>query len=182
MKVNKKRLAEIFGVDVRTIQRWQDQGMPVIGGGGKGNEVLYSAADAIKWYAERDATLENEKLRQEVEEMRKAGESDLQPGTLDYERYRLIRAQADAQELTNLVKESEVIEVDFCTFLLSRVSGEMAAIFDTIPLSMQRRFPELDKRHIEFLKVHIAKVRNKASGIGEIAEGLMNEYIENKDR
>ena len=29
MEVNKKRLSEIFGVSVRTIQNWQEQGMPV---------------------------------------------------------------------------------------------------------------------------------------------------------
>jgi hypothetical protein len=44
MEVNKKRLSEIFGVSVRTIQNWQDQGMPVARGGGKGNEVLYDSA------------------------------------------------------------------------------------------------------------------------------------------
>lgn len=99
MEVNKKQLSDIFGVSVRTIQNWQDQGMPVVRGGGKGNEVLYDSAAAIKWFAERDADIENEKLRKEVEELRKAGESALQPGTIDYERYRLTRSQADAQEL-----------------------------------------------------------------------------------
>lgn len=46
MEVNKKRLSDIFGVSVRTIQNWQDQGMPVARGGGKGNEVLYDSAAA----------------------------------------------------------------------------------------------------------------------------------------
>ena len=49
MEVNKKRLSEIFGVSIRTIQNWQDQGMPVARGGGKGNEVLYDSAAAIEW-------------------------------------------------------------------------------------------------------------------------------------
>lgn len=73
--------------------------MPVLRGGGKGNEVLYDSADVIKWYAERDAEIENEKLRREVEELRQASETDLQPWTIEYERHRLTRAQADAQEL-----------------------------------------------------------------------------------
>lgn len=34
MEVNKKRLSEIFGVSIRTIQNWQDQGMPFARGGG----------------------------------------------------------------------------------------------------------------------------------------------------
>ena len=40
MEVNKKQLADIFGASIRTIQNWQEQGMPVLRGGGKGNEVL----------------------------------------------------------------------------------------------------------------------------------------------
>ncbi len=99
MEVNKKQLADIFGASIRTIQNWQEQGMPVLRGGGKGNEVLYDSAAVIKWYAERDAEIENEKLRREVEELLQASETDLQPGTIEYERHRLTRAQADAQEL-----------------------------------------------------------------------------------
>ena len=72
MEVNKKQLADIFGASIRTIQNWQEQGMPVLRGGGKGNEVLYDSAAVIKWYAERDAEIENEKLRREVEELRQA--------------------------------------------------------------------------------------------------------------
>ena len=85
MEVNKKQLADIFGASIRTIQNWQEQGMPVLRGGGKGNEVLYDSAAVIKWYAERDAEIENEKLRREVEELRQASEADLQPGTIEYE-------------------------------------------------------------------------------------------------
>lgn len=110
MEVNKKQLADIFGASIRTIQNWQEQGMPVLRGGGKGNEVLYDSAAVIRWYAERDAEIENEKLRREVEELRQASETDLQPGTIEYERHRLTRAQADAQELKNARDSAEVVE------------------------------------------------------------------------
>ncbi|EFP6909929.1 hypothetical protein HJC45_004543 [Shigella dysenteriae] len=141
MEVNKKQLADIFGASIRTIQNWQEQGMPVLRGGGKGNEVLYDSAAVIRWYAERDAEIENEKLRREVEELRQASETDLQPGTIEYERHRLTRAQADAQELKNARDSAEVVETAFCTFVLSRIAGEIASILDGIPLSVQRRFP-----------------------------------------
>lgn len=36
MNVNKKKLAEIFGCDVRTVTAWQSQGLPLVSGGGKG--------------------------------------------------------------------------------------------------------------------------------------------------
>ncbi|EEV7561683.1 terminase small subunit [Escherichia coli] len=168
MEVNKKQLADIFGASIRTIQNWQEQGMPVLRGGGKGNEVLYDSAAVIKWYAERDAEIENEKLRREVEELRQASETDLQPGTIEYERHRLTRAQADAQELKNARDSAEVVETAFCTFVLSRIAGEIASILDGIPLSVQRRFPELENRHVDFLKRDIIKAMNKAAALDEL--------------
>ncbi|EFO1023096.1 DNA-packaging protein [Escherichia coli] len=174
MEVNKKQLADIFGASIRTIQNWQEQGMPVLRGGGKGNEVLYDSAAVIKWYAERDAEIENEKLRREVEELRQASEADLQPGTIEYERHRLTRAQADAQELKNARDSAEVVETAFCTFVLSRIAGEIASILDGIPLSVQRRFPELENRHVDFLKRDIIKAMNKAAALDEL---IASEHI-----
>lgn len=173
MEVNKKQLADIFGASIRTIQNWQEQGMPVLRGGGKGNEVLYDSAAVIKWYAERDAEIENEKLRREVEELRQASETDLQPWTIEYERHRLTRAQADAQELKNARDSAEVVETAFCTFVLSRIAGEIASILDGIPLSVQRRFPELENRHVDFLKRDIIKAMNKAAALDELIPGLL---------
>ncbi len=152
MEVNKKQLADIFGASIRTIQNWQEQGMPVLRGGGKGNEVLYDSAAVIKWYAERDAEIENEKLRREVEELRLASETDLQPGTIEYERHRLTRAQADAQELKNARDSAEVVETAFCTFVLSRIAGEIASILDgrgipTSPVSRWCSGPVSRSRH-----------------------------------
>uniref|UniRef100_UPI001560A922 terminase small subunit n=2 Tax=Escherichia TaxID=561 RepID=UPI001560A922 len=84
MNVNKKRLAEIFGVDPRTIEGWQTQGLPHVSGGGKGVEVAFNSAQVIEWYAQREKDIENEKLRREPDDLRAAGESDLQPGTTEY--------------------------------------------------------------------------------------------------
>lgn len=75
MNVNKKKLAEIFGCDVRTVTAWQSQGLPLVSGGGKGNEAVFDTAAAISWYAERDASIENEKLRKEVDDLRAAAEA-----------------------------------------------------------------------------------------------------------
>ena len=109
MKVNKKKLAEIFECDVRTITGWQSQGLRVLSGGGKGIEAMFNTAEAIEWYAQREKDIENEKLRKELEDLRATAESDLQPGTIDYERYRLTKAQADAQELKNAREEGLVL-------------------------------------------------------------------------
>ncbi|EFE7865821.1 terminase small subunit [Escherichia coli] len=181
MKVNKKKLAEIFNVDPRTIERWQSQGLPCVSGGGKGVESVFDTAMAIQWYAQREADIENEKLRKEVEDYRAASEADLQPGTIEYERHRLTRAQADAQELKNARDSAEVVETAFCTFVLSRIAGEIASILDGIPLSVQRRFPELENRHVDFLKRDIIKAMNKAAALDELIPGSLSEYIEQSD-
>ncbi|MFS3252242.1 terminase small subunit, partial [Escherichia coli] len=73
---------------------------------------------------------------------------------------------------------AEVVETAFCTFVLSRIAGEIASILDGIPLSVQRRFPELENRHVDFLKRDIIKAMNKAAALDELIPGLLSEYIE----
>ncbi len=38
-KSTKSSWLTYFGASIRTIQNWQEQGMPVLRGGGKGNDV-----------------------------------------------------------------------------------------------------------------------------------------------
>ncbi|EFB2859499.1 hypothetical protein DFZ61_18570 [Escherichia coli] len=142
MKVNKKRLAEIFNVDPRTIERWQSQGLPCASKGSKGIESVFDTAMAIQWYAQRETDIENEKLRKELDDLRAAAESDLQPGTIDYERYRLTKAQADAQELKNAREDGVVLETELFTFILQRVAQEISGILVRVPLTLQRKYAE----------------------------------------
>ncbi len=79
----------------------------------------------------------------------------------------------DAQELKNARDSAEVVETAFCTFVLSRIAGEIASILDGIPLSVQRRFPELENRHVDFLKRDIIKAMNKAAALDELIPGLL---------
>ncbi|WP_345809082.1 terminase small subunit [Escherichia coli] len=178
MEVNKKQLADIFGASIRTIQNWQEQGMPVLRGGGKGNEVLYDSAAVIKWYAERDAEIETAQLRPEVEDRLQATQTYLPPGNIPYQRHRLPRAQADAQALKNARDPADAVETAFCTFLVPGIARARARILDGIPLSVQRRFPELENRHVDFLKRDIIKAMNKAAALDELIPGLLSEYIE----
>lgn len=104
------------------------------------NEAVFDTAAAISWYAERDASIENEKLRKEVDDLRAAAESDLNPGTIDYERYRLTKAQADAQELKNAEREGLVLETELFTYILQRVAQEIAGILSRVPLVLQRKY------------------------------------------
>lgn len=176
MNVNKKQLSAFFGVDIKTVQRWQEQGMPIVSGGGKGVEITYDTAAVIKWYVDRDCELENSKLRKEVEELRVAGESELLPGTIDYERYRLTRAQADAQEMENEVERSLLIPMELLAFLLPRISGGISAKLDGIPLTLKRKYPELKPVHIDAVKTEVALASNQAAAIHEDLGRWLDEF------
>lgn len=175
MNVNQKKLAAIFGVSDRTIRNWEKEGMPTLG-------HEYNTAAVIKWYVERDNELVNGKLMKEVADLRSAGETDLVPGTIDYERYRLTKAQADAQELKNLLVDSTLIESEACAFVLSKIAGNISTVLSSFPLSLQRQFPELTPKHIDYMKLLLAKGSNACVGFVDSLPDLLNEYRRTKDR
>ncbi|EEC8164292.1 terminase small subunit [Escherichia coli] len=177
MHVNKKNLAEMFNVDPRTIERWQTQGLPQISGGGKGIEIIFDSAKAIEWYAQREADIENEKLRKEVEDLRAASETDLQPGTIDYERYRLTKAQADAQELKNARDSGQVIDTGFCLYALSKLASQISSIMDSLPLTMQRRFPQITPAMLDGLKREVVKACNASATVADNLPKILADYL-----
>lgn len=177
MNVNKKKLAEIFNVDPRTIERWQTQGLPQVSGGGKGIEVIFDSAQVIEWYTQREKDIENEKLRKEVEDLRAATESDLQPGTIDYERYRLTRAQADAQELKNARDSAQVIDTGFCMYALSKLAQQISSIMDSLPLTMQRQFPAMTPAMIDGLRKQTVRACNACAKTADNLPRILEDYL-----
>ncbi len=177
MNVNKKRLAEIFGVDPRTIERWQSQGLSCVSGGSKGVESVFDTAMAIQWYAQREADIENEKLRKETEDLRAAAESDLQPGTTEYERYRLTKAQADGQELKNARETGEVTDTEFVLYALRGLAGQISSIMDSLPLTMQRQFPAMTPAMIEGLRKETARACNACAKTADNLPRILKDYL-----
>ena len=49
--------------------------------------------------------------------------------------------------------------------------------YDSIPLSMQRQFPDLTPRHLDHLKTLIAKGANQCARAGDKLPDLLDEYI-----
>ncbi|MGO3492883.1 terminase small subunit [Hafnia alvei] len=158
--LNKRDMAASLGISVQAFDKWG-----VTPTERRGREVLYDVRTVL------ENRLEHQSQKQPAAE-------DDPAVNIDFERWRLTKAQADAQELKNAKDMAEVVETAFCVFVLSRVAAEIAGILDGIPLSMQRRFPELENRHIEFLKRDVVKAMNKAAATGELVPELLNEYIE----
>lgn len=158
--LNKRDMAASLGISVQAFDKWG-----VTPTERRGREVLYDVRTVL------ENRLEHQSQKQPAAE-------DDPAVNIEFERWRLTKAQADAQELKNAKDMAEVVETAFCVFVLSRVAAEIAGILDGIPLSMQRRFPELENRHIEFLKRDVVKAMNKAAATGELVPELLNEYIE----
>lgn len=96
-------------------------------------------------------------------------------------RIELTSEQAIAQRLKNQIAEHKVIDTAFSIFALSRLSGELASVLDSIPLSMQRKFPELTDRQLAYLKELVAKGANKCVESAEKMQDFADEYYRNTD-
>ncbi|WP_428997335.1 hypothetical protein [Pseudomonas aeruginosa] len=51
-------------------------------------------------------------------------------------------------------------------------------MLDTVPLKLRRKHPDLDVRHVEALQREIALARNRASELGDLLPGMLDEYVE----
>lgn len=108
---------------------------------------------------------------------RKVDETDLEPGTLDFERLRLTRAQADNMEIKNQIARAEVAPIDLIEKVISRAASEAAGILDSLPLTVKRKHPELDTQVIESIKRQTVKAMNAIAASGESIEPVLDEYI-----
>lgn len=104
MILNKRQLADAFGVAEETITQWQKAGMPIQTArkGTMGNE--YMVADCIRWYALRES----------------GGEGALD---LDQQRARLAKTQADRAEMETAQYMGEIVHVGVLQEGLSRMFG-----------------------------------------------------------
>lgn len=97
------------------------------------------------------------------------------------ERLRLTAAQAEGQELKNEITKRKSVPVEFSTFVLSRIAAEIASGLDTLPLTLKRRHPDLEVRHIESVQRELAKVRNRAATLDDRLPEMLDEYLDASD-
>ncbi|MCZ8781174.1 terminase small subunit [Escherichia albertii] len=119
----KNNLARILGVDPRTIERWQNKVFPMYLVAVKVWRWFFDSTQVIEWYALREKDIRNEKLcSRELENLRAAGESDLQSGWTEYKRYCFTKTQANGQELKNVRETGGVINTGFCMYAQSKLA------------------------------------------------------------
>lgn len=159
--LNKKDTAASNGISVQAFDKWGVQPVAKIG-----RESFYTM----------ECVVEN-RVAQALRKQQLT--SDLDPeveAKLMQERLRLTAAQADAQEMKNMVSERAMVPVGFAVFALSRTISSVAAKLDTVPLLHKRKHPDLDVRHIESLQRDIAEIRNAAADLADDIPDLIDEY------
>lgn len=72
-------------------------------------------------------------------------------------RIRLLTAQAEAQELKNERERGDVISTEFCIYALSKLASQISSIMDSLPLTMQRRFPQMTPAMLDGLKKKLSE-------------------------
>ena len=95
---------------------------------------------------------------------------------LEYEKLRLTRAQADAQELKNEIARAEVAPIDLLKCAMRQAVAQACAILDAVPLSIKRRHPQLETLIIESIKRHIVKAMNAIASMELDMDRWLREY------
>jgi phage terminase Nu1 subunit (DNA packaging protein) len=119
--VTRRAVAQLFGVNMMTVTKWEQAGMPIHFRGTRGRPSLYSMPECIKWFAER-----------EVRARGGQGEGRVQVSPLEQ------RAMLDAKRTEDLdlrirVRKGELIEVDEAARDLANVATATKARIRRIP-------------------------------------------------
>ena len=149
--LTRDQAAAVLGVEPRSVSRYatrpEDPLLPAVAGG-HGKPTLYDPTTVGQWLIRRELA----KLQ------RAAGNAD----PIDYgmERARLVRAQADHQELRNAERRREVADVDLLTHALSKSVAAVVATLDALPGNIKRSLPSLTASEIEVARREVAKCCN----------------------
>ncbi|HFO6336918.1 TPA: terminase small subunit, partial [Escherichia coli] len=92
-------------------------------------------------------------------------------------RIRLMTAQAEAQELKNERERGEVIDTKFCIYAISKLAQQISSIMDSLPLTMQRRFPDIRPYMLDELKREIVKACNACARLDENLPQILADYL-----
>ena len=156
-------MARLLNISPRRLQQLANEGVVHRGSRGK-YRLVASVTGYIKYLQER------------------AAGKDMHYGQLQEERTRLVRSQADAQELKNSVYRHEVVPIDFITFLLARTANEIAGILDSLPAELVRRMG-LVAEQAEQVKAQVSRAGDNIANLGDAGfiESVLDEFISKTD-
>ncbi|RPA57244.1 DNA packaging protein [Shewanella frigidimarina] len=164
--LNKTDLCKSLGISTQAFDKWD---VPITSK--KGRECLYTMSDVVG----------NRVANERKKHVSNPTPEDNDKPNIEFERWRLIKAQAYGQELKNEKDGKEVVEVTFCSFVLSRIAAQISPVLDQIHIRVKRKFPDMPERTIDAIRAEVIKSQNTAAELANGIEDLLDEYIRSTD-
>ena len=162
--LNKRTMAESCGITVQGFDKWGIKPVARVG-----TQAFFVVSDVI----ENRVSKALEKHQPEL--------ISLITGTTEYEKYRLTKEQADAQELKNELARAKVVPIELFTAVLSSLGAEVGGILDTLPLQIKRKHPELDAGIIDDVKWQVVKAMNAMARLDSVIDQVVADYVDSID-
>lgn len=103
------------------------------------------------------------------------------PDSIEYQRLRLTREQADNMALKNEQARAKLVPIELLTAILARIAGEWSGLVDTLPLNIRRKHPALDTQIIDDFKWHCVKMQNAVARLDEVADEVVADHAASVD-
>ncbi|EHQ0048312.1 terminase small subunit [Escherichia coli] len=158
--MNKKNMAKSCRVSATAFDKW---GVTPVER--KGREAFYDVASVI------DNRVSNA-INQVTND-----KGEIDDDELLRVRIRLLTAQAEAQELKNERDRGDVIDTGFCMYALSKLASQISSIMDSLPLTMQRRFPQITPAMLDALKREVVKTCNASAKAADNLPQILADYL-----
>jgi len=65
---------------------------------------------------------------------------------------------------------------------IRKTAAKVSSLLDTVPLTMRRRYPELQTKHIEGIQRELVIASNEAASLGDLLPELLDEYIDSTSK
>ncbi|EJU6366769.1 terminase small subunit [Escherichia coli] len=158
--MNKKNMAKSCRVSATAFDKW---GVTPVER--KGREAFYDVASVID-------NRVNNAINQVTND-----KGEIDDDELLRVRIRLLTAQAEAQELKNERDRGDVIDTGFCLYALSKLASQISSIMDSLPLTMQRRFPQITPAMLDALKREVVKTCNASAKAADNLPQILADYL-----
>ncbi|MBD3100557.1 terminase small subunit [Escherichia coli] len=158
--MNKKNMAQSCRVSATAFDKW---GVTPVER--KGREAFYDVASVI------DNRISNA-INQITND-----KGEIDDDQLLRVRIRLLTAQAEAQELKNDRDRGDVIDTEFCMYALSKLASQISSIMDSLPLTMQRSFPQMTPAMLDGLKKEVVRACNACTKLDENIPRMLSDYL-----
>ncbi|MWL46566.1 terminase [Escherichia coli] len=158
--MNKKTMAQSCRVSATAFDKW---GVTPVER--KGREAFYDVASVI-----------DNRVNNAISQLTN-DKGEIDDGELLRVRIRLLTAQAEAQELKNERDRGDVIDTEFCMYALSKMASQISSIMDSLPLTMQRNFPQMPPAMLHGLKREVVKACNASARVADNLPQILADYL-----